>query len=213
METILYIALFIPLLPAILASFKWNSMTSAQRWFAIMLWAIVLISFSAELWIKASNMSNIPFFHTYILVEYLLLLKIFKGMFKGSVKDIIWLTLAFGFSLIWLINVFTGQGWWAFPHYIHAFEAVIIIGLVIAWFSKMLREKVISNPEKTFEFWMCAGLLVFFSGNFILFIFSEFLLTIEMAAYEAIWKVHCILIILLYLLYTFALLWVKRMIK
>jgi len=214
LETILYIALCIPLVPAILASFKWKYLTETQRWFSIMLWGIVIISFFGELWLRTSHDSNLPFFHVYILMEYVFLLNIFRTMFKESVKDFIWLILVIGFSLIWTINIFTGVGWWAFPDYIHVLEAIIIIGLVISWFSKMLNEKIISRPERTFEFWICAGLLLFFSGNFLLFIFSKFIiLTIETAAYEAIWKIHCILIILLYLLYTLALLWVKKPIK
>ncbi|MBL4604829.1 MAG: hypothetical protein JKY02_03955 [Flavobacteriaceae bacterium] len=118
-----------------------------------------------------------------------------------------------GFLLIWIVNAFIGEGLWGFPDYIHALEAVVVLFLVLRWFLKMLQEKTISNPEKTFEFWICAGLLVFFSGNFLLFIFSKSLLTIEMASYDAIWKVHCILIILLYLIYMVALLWVKKTIK
>ena len=188
-------------------------MNRPQRWFTIMLWAIVIISLSGEAWQILTVKNNLPFFHTYILIEYLLLIQVFKNIFRESVKKRIWWLLSLGFVLIWVFNVTIGEGWWVFPDYIHILEAIIILIFISIWFLKMLREKEISNPEQTFEFWMCTGLLVFFSGNFLLFVFTNFLLKTDMAVYEAIWKVHCILIILLYILYTVALLWVKKTIK
>lgn len=115
--------------------------------------------------------------------------------------------------IIWIVNVLIGEGWWGYPDYIHALEAVLILVIVLWWLLKMLKEKIISQPERTFEFWLCAGLLVFFSGNFLLFVFSNFLLTTDTEVYMAIWKVHSALIISLYLIYTIALLWVKRTTK
>lgn len=213
MEILIYTALLIPLVPTLLTSFKWKLLNDAQRWFAYLLWSIVVISLSGEAWLKNTGQSNLPFFHVYILFEYLLILQIFRHLFKDHVKKITWLILASGFLFIWLFNVFLGEGIWGFPDYIHALEAVIILALVFKWFANMLKEKIILNPEKTFEFWFCAGLLLFFSGNFLLFIFSEFLLSIEQSAYDVIWKIHCILIILLYLIYSIALLWVKKTVK
>ena len=41
----------------------------------------------------------------------------------------------------------------------------MILALVVKWFLKMLAEKVIASPIRTFEFWMCAGVLIYFVGN------------------------------------------------
>ena len=213
METLIYIALLIPAIPAILAAFKWSFLSDAQRWFAYLLWMIVGVSFSGEIWNILTKESNLPFYHVYILLEYLILLQVFRCLFKGHIRPAIWNTLSIGFLFIWLGNVLFVEGIWGFPDYIHALEAVVILMVVFKWFSVMLKEKATLHPETTFEFWFFAGLLLFFSGNFLLFLFSEFLLSIEQAAYDVIWKVHCILNILLYILYSIALLWVKKPIK
>jgi len=210
---LLHLALYIPFLPALLGVFKWKSLSQAQCWFVWMLCAILVISISGELWQKYSEHNNLPFFHVYILIEYFFLLQIFKLLLGKSLNITLWYSLRIGFLVLWILNVSINNGWWGFPDYIHALEALIVLSLVVMWLAKTLREKVVSNPEKTFEFWFCSGLLVFFSGNFLLFFFSTFLLSIEMAAYDAIWKVHCILIIILYVLYTVALLWIKKIIK
>ena len=178
-----------------------------------MLWTIVGISLAAELWVRTCGDSNIPFYHLYILVEYLFLLKIFQILLTHYVKNSVWKNLNFGFIVIWIFNVLLYQGWHAYPDYIHALEAFIILVLVLTWFTKMLKEKVVKNPEKTFEFWMCSGQMLFFSGNFLLFLFSNFLLSADDPVYMAVWIIHLILNLMLYSIYTIAIIWVKRTIK
>ena len=127
-------------------------MNIVQRWFAILLWTIVLISFSGEVWHIVTDRYITPFFHVYILLEYLLLLKIFRYLFKEHIRSHIWNILGGSFTLVWLGNVLFGEGIWGFPDYIHALEAFIILVLVFKWFALMLKEKIILYPEKTFEF-------------------------------------------------------------
>ena len=210
---LLYIALFIPLLPGILSLIKWSQMNAPQRWLGFLLWFIIVVSFAGRAWSLVTSENNLPFYYIYILGEYLLLLQIFRKLFEDDIKDKTWLILALGFTILWLINVFTGQGWWAFPDYIRALEAVVILVIIVLWFLKMLREKTILTPYKSFEFWLCAGLLIFFSGNFLLFVFPKVILNAGNEVFHAIWKVNSILNILLYLMYAVALLWVKRTVK
>ncbi len=208
------IAFYIPLLPALVAVLKYKSMERHQKWFAFLLWSIILISFTGDFWFRSTGRNNMPFFHIYILAEFLIFSKVFYIMLKPK-KSMTraWIILAGSFTFIWVLNVFIGEGWWGFPDYIHALEAVIILSFVFKWFMKMLRERKILHPEKTFEFWMCAGLLIYFTGSFLLFLFPKFLIKTGPEIFDAIWEVTSILIILLYILYTVALLWVKKTIK
>jgi hypothetical protein len=208
--TIADIAFYIPLLPALLSLVKWKSMNASQRWFSILLWLIVIISFSGRVWTMETKQNNMPFYHVYILVEYLLLLQVFRLFFKQSITDRLWLVLAVGYILVWLTNVFFLEGWWGFPDYIRVLEAAILLGIISIWFRKMLREKIIKTPERTFEFWICAGLLVFFSGNLLIFIFPKLILDAGKDVFYAIFTLNAVLIILLYIIYTIALLWVKK---
>ncbi len=205
MQTFIYIALILPILPAIFSLFLWKEMNVGQRWFAILLWFVVAISFAGEAWLWLSDTTNLPFFDVYILVECLLIIKIFSHVLNHTLTHMAAYGLSIGFTVLWLVNIFVGEGWWNYPDYIHALEALVVLILVLSWFRKMLKEKIILRPERTFEFWLCVGLLVFFSGNFLLFLFSEFLLTIEMSAYYTIWKLHIVLNLILYVIYTFAL--------
>jgi len=207
------LAFYIPLLPALVAIWKYPLLNNHQKWFAILLWVIIIISFTGDFWFRSTGRNNMPFFHLYILAEYLIFIKIFQLMFADSIRATIWIFLACSFLIIWLMNVFIGEGWWGFPDYIHALEALVILSLIFIWFSKMLQERKILHPERTFEFWMCAGLLIYFAGNFLLFLFPKFLIDAGPEIFNAIWKVTCILILLLYTFYTVALLWVRKTIK
>ena len=213
MGLLLYIAFFIPLLPVIVALFKWPSMNLHQKCFGIMLVFIVIVSFSGRIWTIVRMESNLPFFYVYILGEFLFLLQIFRIMFGKKIKNLIWISLATGFTILWFINVLLGEGWWVFPDYIRGLEAIIVLVLIILWFLKMLKEKIILYPYKTFEFWISAGLLIFFSGNFLVFTFSKILLNAGKEVFEAIWEVNSVLIVLLYLFYTVGLLWIKKTVK
>lgn len=208
-----YIALCITLIPATVAVVKWKLMKPHQKWFAYLMWFIVFISFSGRLWTVVAEGSNLPFFHVYILVEALIVFQVFRLMLGNQNKGRIWLLLGTGFTALWIINVFTGKGWWDFPDYIHALEALIVLVLVFLWFRKMLKEKLVLRPERTFEFWMCAGMLIYFSGNFLMFLFSQFVLSAGREVFLAIWKVNAILNIILYSIYTVALLWVRKATK
>jgi len=212
-SVIIEIAFYIPLIPAIIAIWKYPNMQAHQKWFAYLLWSILIISFVGDVWLRFTEKSNMPFFHVYILVEYLMFVKIFHHILGPKHKTSKWYILAFAFTSIWIVNVMIGEGWWGFPDYIHALEALVILGLVFLWFAKMLQEKKILRPEQTFEFWMCSGLLIYFSGSFLLFLFPKFLIKTGPEIFDAIWEVTSILIILLYILYTVALLWVKKTIK
>jgi len=206
-------AFYLPLVPAVLAVVKWKNMKRHQRWFAILLWSTLVISFTSRIWVRTTDFNNMPFFHTYILVELILFLVVFKFMLGETVKNHIWWMLAIGFFVLWVINIFAGQGWWGFPDYVHAAEAVVILSLVIRWILKLLKEKKIAQPEKTFEFWLCVGLLIVFSGNFLLFLFPKFLVNTGKDLFQAIWTINGVLILLQYLSYTTALLWVRKTAK
>lgn len=208
-----YIALCIPILPSIVAIVKWSQLNLHQRWFAMLLWLIIVISAAGHIWTSVGYGNNLPFYYIYILVEFLFFIQIFKLIFNEPKLHRKWQILGLSFLIIWIINVSYGEGWWVFPDKIRALEAVFLLLIVILWFLKMLREKIILFPYRTFEFWMCAGILIFFSGNFLLFVFSNYVLNTELELFKAIWKVNAISNILLYLMYTIALLWVEKVVK
>lgn len=210
MEVITYIGAHIPLLPALLAVVVWKHLDIAARWFAVLLWVVSTCSTVGDIWTHVIASNNLPFFHVYIVLEYILLIIIFSYILEVKRKLRFVLSFTIPFATLWLLNVFAGDGIWNHPTYIHVLEAAIIVRFALTWFLKVLREKKILSPAKTFAFWMCTGLLMFFSANILLFIFTTFIIAQSDAVFMAIWGVHAILVILLYLTYTIAILWARK---
>jgi hypothetical protein len=204
------IATYIPLVPAVLALVRWKSLNLGQRWFGILLWIIAICSIAASILATVWQVNNMPIFHSYILIEFLLLLVVFSSLLETPFRSKLWLSMAATFALLWILNIAFGDGWLGYPTYIHVFEGLVLMGLALRWFAKILSEKRVQRPVQTFAFWMCTGILIYFSGNLLLFMFSNFIVEQSKAVFTAIWGVHAILVILLYLTYSVAILWAKN---
>lgn len=108
------------------------------------------------------------------------------------------------FSLCALFLFFTGNHMWEYPDYMRFAESIIIVGYGCTYFVKVFRESRIIHLSKDQGFWISAGLILYFSGNALLFLFSQFVLQLSDEAFSLIWSVHSVLVILLYLSFTFA---------
>ncbi len=161
-------------------------------------------------WMKLGNTSTAPFFHGYLLFECLMMLRLF-GLLLGKSIASRWLRVAGAtFALAWFTNLAVGDGLMALPTWIRPLEAILLVSLAVRYFLKIMSEGVVRNPAKTFGFWVSTGVLIFFSGNMLLFVFSKTVSDLSGRAYLAIWEVHAALAILLYLIYTLAIVWARK---
>lgn len=210
MDFFFQLGVYIPLLPALLAFWKWKKLNVYQRWFGFMLGIVALISIAGRVWTLLGNENNLPFFHTYILIECLFLLFIFKSILSDSLPLNLFRLLILSFPIYWIYNVSYGEGLFNYPANSHAIEALIMMGLSVSWFAKVLKEKEIRSIQQTFEFWFATGVIIFYSSNFLFFLFSSFIVKQNHHVFKVIWGVHAILAILLYLIYTIAIRWAVK---
>ncbi|MEO0473084.1 MAG: hypothetical protein AAF206_25945, partial [Bacteroidota bacterium] len=61
---------------------------------------------------------------------------------------------------------------------------------------------------ETFMFWFGTAILLYFSGNLLLFLYSSLVASLDVETNYQIWGIHAVLNILLYSMYTIAL-WSK----
>ena len=117
---------------------------------------------------------------------------------------------AVGFGASWVSNLLFLDGPMGFPSYIRGVEGLLLIVLSLAYFGKLLREKNVSDPTRDFGFWLSTALLIFFSGNLLRYFFSDVLMTHSERAWQVLLALHSVLTILLYLLYTLAIIWAVK---
>jgi len=87
-------------------------------------------------------------------------------------------------------------------------ESLLVLGLVLLYFYKVIRELAIIRLEREPMFWISVGLLVYFAGNLFVFVFSNYIIRQSSAVSTQLWGIHALLYTGLYALYAWAL-WIK----
>ena len=88
-------------------------------------------------------------------------------------------------------------------------ESLLVLGLVLVYFYRVLRELVVVHLEREPIFWVSVGLLLYFAGNVFIFVSSNYVLQHSPALSSRLWYIHSMLYIMLFGLYTWAL-WISR---
>ena len=209
MALLSYLGLFTNFIPAALGLFHWNHLPQVVRWFTIMCLIIAingLLGFLGEHLIK----NNMPLFHFYLLVEGCFLIVIFSRLLMDFVHPFLKPVALMVYASYWLANVFFADGILGYPTTILAVEALLLMGLASSWFFKVLKQRKLSNPAQTFGFWLSTGVLIFFSGNLLLFIFSNYIFSMEPHVFRAIWDIHALLVLIIHIHYIIAILWARK---
>ncbi|MEL6538245.1 MAG: hypothetical protein AAFQ98_22690 [Bacteroidota bacterium] len=154
--------------------------------------------------------SNFPLFHGYILWELLGLLLVFYWGIRTTYSGWHLLTVGLLFASLWGYNVLVHPGIWHTPTYIRAVEAVICIGLAGGYLLQLLQERKEYFPHKTFPFWVSFGMLLFFTGNLILYSFAGWIQQTSRATFTYLWGLHAVLSNLMYVFYTLGLVWANK---
>jgi hypothetical protein len=84
-------------------------------------------------------------------------------------------------------------------------ESLLVLLLVLLYFYKLGHDEVVFQLEREPMFWVSAGLLLYFAGNVLIFISSNYLLQFSQQLNQQVWAVHAVLYMLLCSCYTLAL--------
>lgn len=195
-------ALAVPAIPLLVAGIRFRKLSQPQKWLFYLL-AYTLLSNIATTLISTTGASNIWLFHIYVLIDFSLLTLVFKEIIpkKLMVGAISSFGLVAIFFLVW------DRGWEGLPSIPMGIEALWMVFLVFWFLWKVFREMKILRLERQFLFWISTGNLLYFSGNVLLFIFSNYVngQTAEVAV--QIWMANIFLILLRNLFYALALVW------
>jgi nitrate reductase NapE component len=87
-------------------------------------------------------------------------------------------------------------------------ESLLVIGLALAYYFKVFQELKIQALWKDPFFWVSTGLFLYYCGNFVFFIFLNYILLYSPKLNSQAWVIHALLNYLLYGIYTIAL-WIS----
>lgn len=163
------------------------------------------MAYGAKTW-----MNNMPVLHIYTLLEFFLLFSVFYYGKKGIISFKLYKAIIIIFTSVGILNMIFFQGIMNENSISRSLEGIVLITFSLIFFYQILKDLEIVRPEKSFMFWFSIAILIYFSGNLLVFIYSNHLQNISKNSPEntelivQIWVINYILNIIFYLLYTVA---------
>jgi hypothetical protein len=147
-----------------------------------------------------SGMSNLVIFHIYTIFEFAFISWFYMLQLKGLSVKIIPVLIGL-FTIACIINSLFIQKKDEFNTYTRSIEAIIIISYCIILFSKQsLVENKVSWGRISIN-WINTGILVYYSGCFFSFIFSNYLLNASRTVNNIIWCTNDTILLFEYILF------------
>lgn len=201
-------AMGIVLCPLLISLFNAKSYNKDLKIITLHLILITILgSYSAYLWSLSTN--NLPVLHIYTMVEFTTIMLFYKEVFRNSIKGKWFIIMIGSFIALCLINVFYIQNWFVFNTYPRALQSVLIMCACLYYYYKITHESLYTQIEKSPVFWINNGFFIYFSGSFLLFMLSNYILSMNREINMIFWMLHGCLSILLYILIAIGL-WQKR---
>lgn len=150
---------------------------------------IVLISLITELLniiLAKAGQSNLNFFRYYTIVEFLLISVFYITLFKSYFKPNLLYLIAILFLIISYLD-YLFNGLMSMDNISSAIEAIIFIIYSLFFFYYVLKNLIFENIFLEPVFWINIAVLIYFSGNLILFVFSNYMAKIEPSNYIILW--------------------------
>lgn len=147
--------------------------------------------------------NNFLILRIYTVFEVFLLLSFYFLFFKRPNKIPIYLLLFVVFIVIEYIDLEI-NGLSSFDNFSTSYESLLFSSLAIWSFIYLIKQSLYKEPVKTPFFWTNTAILLYFGGNFILFVFNNYLLQHKSSGHLAMWVIHSFLNISYYCLIAIA---------
>lgn len=163
---------------------------------------------SAE--IHQTKISNLLYNYFIIPLEFFFWYWFFYQHFKEKNEKLIiktgMLLLAISFIVEWL---FFYDAKAVFISLSYTLGNLILLLFILMYFKNLIHSKRILTFDKELEFWICCGLLIFYLGTFPMFGLYNYFLNNYPQELRVYYVVMLILNSLMYLLFSFGMLWTK----
>ncbi len=199
-----FVLLFVP---AVIFLARSKVLAAVQKKLAILVLVTLLVEVvSRILWYKKIN--NLPIYHFYTVIEFLLILNIYKEPLR-KVFDVKYLVIiGVGFTGFAILNTIFFQDLFTFNSNVTTLMGLLVVVFALSYFYALLKEVKYSALETNPMFWINSGFLIYFSSNLILFYMNNSLFKEVSEASLILWGLHAIVNIVLTIFYTIAL-WVR----
>ena len=207
--TLRFISSFAVILPLLIALSKYHRLSKIQQKLVyLLITTLVVESISNVLWYQKIN--NLPVYHFYSIVEFILIVHIYKDELKKLFPKRFFYTIVAAFTIFSIVNMMYFQSLQTFNSNVTTLSGILVIFLALSYFYALLKEVKYSSLETNPMFWLNAGFLIYFSSNLLLFFVNNSLFQESKAKKVSylLWGLHTVVNIILIIFYTISV-WVN----
>jgi hypothetical protein len=146
-----------------------------------------------------SGNNNMPVFHLFTIIELVLLSLFFSSIYNSKHYSIISYIVLAVFLVFAMLNSLFLQNIYMFNTYTRSLEAIIIICYCLWFFYYLISQETRPNNSLI---WYTAGIFIYFSTSFIIFIMSNIALKLDKEQDWIMWHIHGSMVLLMYLFIT-----------
>lgn len=189
-------ASFFVLLPFLVVLLRYRVLSPAMRPVACYVLLSGLVQ-ALSSYLNSFSINNLWLLHLYTPLEFFCISWFFSKVLEGLVPRRVFVGAAIGFMVLSALNSLFLQDVNTFNTYARSLEGVLVVILCLGWCYRTLSEMKIQRLEKDPVFWVNTGFLLYFSGNVLLFAFSNYILPLQKSLNLYVWAFHGLLNILL----------------
>jgi hypothetical protein len=214
MNTKIFIAVIVPisiLLPLCIGIIKYRQLSVTAK---IVYWYLIISALFTGMSLLISrhyHKNSMPVTHLFTLIELGMITFFYKSLFGAGKKNSLYNYIMLVFAVVCIMNVLFFQSIYTYNSYTKSIEAIICILFAMKYFASIASgtssTKIIAAPD----FYFNTGFFLYFSGAFMLFVFSNFIVTnLSLNDFLIIWTMHAALVLLMYLFFSTAFLLCKK---
>jgi len=190
------VASFCVLLPVLVVLLRYRVLCPAMRPVACYALLSGLVQ-GLSSYLSSFSINNLWLLHLYTPLEFFCITWFFSIVLKGFLPRQVFVWTVIGFTALSVLNSLFLQDVNTFNTYARSLEGVLVVILCLVWCYRTLSEMKIQRLEQDPVFWVNTGFLLYFSGNVLLFAFSNYILPLQKSLNLYVWAFHGLLNMLL----------------
>ncbi len=194
------VPLFI-LIPIITGLYRYKTLPFKFKIICYYLLVTAVINTAATIMARVFHTNNSPITHIYTAIEMTMLVWFYKNLLEIKSSKKWYNILQIAFILICIVNAVFFQSIYTYCSYTRSLESIICMLFALNYFAKIASAD--TRVLKDAGFYFNTGIFLYFSGAFMLFVFSNFLVVkLSKPDFLIIWNIHACLFLLMYIFFT-----------
>lgn len=199
------------LLPLFIGAIRFRQFSDAGKLTYLYLLASAIFTSFSLLIGRYYHENSMPVTHLFTLVEFGCIVFVYRSLLPAPKKSGVYTYLILCFAFVCILNAIFFQSIFTYNSYTKSIEAIICILFAMKYFAAIASGTVSTKVVTNEAFYINAGFFLYFSGAFMLFVFSNFIITnLSLNNFLIIWTIHASLVLLMYLFFTFAFIVCKK---